>query len=121
MFKNPHDRHLATRKNYSNNSLVKNGLNVCVEENLKDCKEFKSSLRKHYLQKRLLLKETDLISRSIDIACKLIDHKIYKSAQNIALYSPTRSEVDTSFIYKHSRFLCKNTDIATDSIDSHIL
>lgn len=108
MLMSPHDRHLATRKNYSNNSFDKNGL-VCTTKNLKDSKELKSSLRKYYLQKRLLLKQPDLLNRSKDIACKLIDHQIYKSAQNIALYSPTRSEVDTSLIFKHSRLLGKNT------------
>jgi len=108
MLMSPYDRHLATRKNYSNNSFDKNGL-VCTTKNLKDSKKLKSSLRKYYLQKRLLLKQPDLLNRSKDIACKLIDHQIYESAQNIALYSPTRSEVDTSLIFKHSRLLGKNT------------
>jgi 5-formyltetrahydrofolate cyclo-ligase len=109
MLKNPRDRHLTSRKNYSNNSFDKNGLNVCSEENLKDCKEIKRSLRKRYLQKRLLLKESDLLNKSKKIADKLIIHPIFKRSQEIAFYSPINSEVDTSLIFERARLLGKNT------------
>ena len=106
MLKNLQGHHLASRKNYLNNSLDKNGF-VCNEKSLKDSKELKSSLRDLYLQKRLLLEKTELLNRSNNIANKLIDHQVFKSSQNIALYSQVRSEVDTSFIFKHSRLLGK--------------
>jgi len=109
MLKNKHNHHLANKKNYSNNSSTDNEQNVFFEKYLTGPKDLKRSLRKLYLQKRLLLKETDLLNKSKDIADKLIDHPIYKSSQNIALYSPIDSEVDTSFIFKHSRLLGKNT------------